>query len=73
MYERPKKPCDFGLASSDSSSQRLIVATTGAWFAVEILGWDLVGVYDAIAVGMVTFGVLITAPLIIWPWRARKA
>lgn len=40
---------------------------------MEWLGWGLTGVYVAIAVGMVCFGVLITAPLLIRPWRARAA
>ena len=50
---------------------RLIVATAGGWIAVEILGWDLHGVFTAIAAGMICFGALITAPLIVRPWRAR--
>ena len=35
---------------------RLIVATVGGWFAVEVLGWGLSGVFTAIAVGMICFG-----------------
>ncbi len=50
---------------------RLIVATSGAWIAVELLGSGLTGVFTAIAVGMICFGAMITAPLIIRPWRAR--
>jgi putative MATE family efflux protein len=52
---------------------RLAVATSGGWIAVELLGWGLTGVYVAIAVGMICFGVLITGPLLIRPWRARAA
>jgi putative MATE family efflux protein len=55
---------------------RLIVATAGGWFAVEKLGWGLDGVFTAIAVGMITFGVLIAGPLVLRPWgpksRARR-
>ncbi len=50
---------------------RLIVATVGGWYAVEILGWGLHGVFTAIAVGMITFGALIAGPLLIRPWRRR--
>ncbi|MDP1748596.1 MAG: MATE family efflux transporter [Reyranella sp.] len=50
---------------------RLFVATLGGWLAVEILGWGLAGVFTAIAVGMITFGVLIAGPLLIHPWRGR--
>jgi putative MATE family efflux protein len=50
---------------------RLFVATLGGWLAVEILGWGLAGVFTAIAVGMITFGVLIAGPLLVHPWRGR--
>lgn len=50
---------------------RLLVATLGGWYAVEILGWGLQGVFVAIAVGMITFGTLIAGPLLIHPWRGR--
>lgn len=51
---------------------RLIVATVGGWFAVEILGWGLAGVFTAIAVGMVCFGLLIAGPLVLSPWKPRR-
>jgi Na+-driven multidrug efflux pump len=51
---------------------RLLVATVGGWFAVEILGWGLAGVFTAIAVGMVCFGGLIAGPLVLRPWRPRR-
>jgi Na+-driven multidrug efflux pump len=51
---------------------RLIVATVGGWFAVEVLGWGLSGVFTAIAVGMVCFGSLIAGPLVLRPWRPRR-
>ena len=51
---------------------RLIVATVGAWFAVEILGWGLPGVFVAIAAGIVCMGSLIAGPLLIHPWRPRR-
>ena len=50
---------------------RLVVATAGGWFAVEILGWGLPGVFTAIAAGMIAFGSLIAGPLFIRPWRSR--
>ena len=52
---------------------RLIVATTGGYIAVDTLGWGLNGVFTAIAVAMLCYGVLITAPLILRPWRSRAA
>ena len=50
---------------------RLIVATVGGWFAVEILGWGLAGVFTAIAVGMICFGGLIAGPLARPPLASR--
>ena len=50
---------------------RLVIATTGGWFAVETLGWGLPGVFVAIAVGMICFGGLIAGPLLVHPWRGR--
>jgi putative MATE family efflux protein len=50
---------------------RLFAATLGGWFAVDHLGWGLPGVFTAIAVGMIAFGVLIAGPLLIRPWRGR--
>ena len=52
---------------------RLIIATVGGWFAVEILGWGLPGVFVAIAVGMVAFGGLIAGPLLLIPWGPRRS
>ena len=52
---------------------RMIVATVGGWFAVEILGWGLPGVFDAVAIGIITFGGLIAGPLLVIPWRPRRA
>jgi putative MATE family efflux protein len=51
---------------------RLLVATVGAWFAVEILGWGLAGVFTAIAAGIVCLGGLIAGPLLFRPWRPRR-
>ena len=58
---RMKAPFVAGIA-------RLLIATVGGWFAVEILGWGLPGVFTAIAVGMVAFGALIAGPLLVIPW-----
>ena len=62
---RMKAPFVAGIA-------RLIIATVGGWFAVEILGWGLPGVFVAIAVGMIAFGSLIAGPLLVIPWGARR-
>lgn len=51
---------------------RMIVATTGGYIAVELLGGGLASVFAAIAAGMVTFGGLIAAPLVLRPWRGRS-
>jgi Na+-driven multidrug efflux pump len=52
---------------------RLVVATVGGWYAVEVLGWGLPGVFLAVAAGMILFGALIGGPLLIVPWRAKRA
>jgi len=61
------------LAPFVAGVSRLIVATLGGWFAVEILGWGLPGVFDAVAVGIIAFGGLIAGPLLVIPWRPRRA
>ena len=63
---RMKAPFAAGIA-------RLIIATAGGWFAVEILGWGLPGVFVAIAVGMIAFGSLIAGPLLVIPWGPKRA
>jgi len=50
---------------------RLVVATAGGWFTVEILGWGLPGVFTAIAAGMIAFGGLIAGPLLLMPWGPK--
>ena len=62
---RMKAPFAAGIA-------RLLIATVGGWFAVEILGWGLPGVFVAIAVGMVAFGALIAGPLLVIPVARPK-
>ncbi|MFI5001894.1 MAG: MATE family efflux transporter, partial [Reyranellales bacterium] len=52
---------------------RLIVATTGGWVAVEVLGLGLPGLFTAIAVGMIVFCALIAGPLLIKPWGPKRA
>ena len=53
---------------------RLIVATVGGWFAVEILGWRPGRACSSpIAVGMIAFGGLIAGPLLVRPWRTASA
>ncbi len=51
---------------------RMIVATTGGWFAIERLGAGLDGVFAAIAVGMVLFGAMIAGPLLVKPWGPKR-
>jgi putative MATE family efflux protein len=50
---------------------RMVVATAGGWYAVEKLGLGLDGVFVAIAVGMITFGLLIAGPLLLKPWGPK--
>lgn len=52
---------------------RLLIATIGGWYATSVLGWGLPGVFVAIAAGMIAFGVVIAGPLLLVPWRARRA
>jgi MATE family, multidrug efflux pump len=52
---------------------RLLVATIGGWFAIDILGLGLDGVFWAIAVGMVSFGAMIAGPLLLKPWGPKRA
>ena len=47
------------------------MATTGGWIAVEKLGLGLDGVFTAIAVGMILFGVMIAGPLLVKPWGPK--
>ena len=63
---RMKAPFVAGIA-------RLLVATVGGWYTVEILGWGLPGVFVAIAAGIVTFGSLIAGPLLVIPWGPRRS
>ena len=51
---------------------RVAVATAGGWFAVEKLGMGLDGVFAAMAVGMVVYGCLIAASLLVAPWRSIR-
>ena len=62
---RMKAPFAAGIA-------RMIVATVGGWFAVEILGWGLPGVFTAVAAGMIVFGSLIGGPLLVLPWGPKR-
>jgi putative MATE family efflux protein len=62
---RMKAPFFAGLA-------RMAVATAGGWFAVERLGLGLDGVFAAIAVGMIVFGILIAGPLLVMPWGPKR-
>ncbi|MBL6613339.1 MAG: MATE family efflux transporter [Reyranella sp.] len=63
---RMKAPFVAGIA-------RMIIATVGGWFMVEILGWGLPGVFVAVAIGMVAFGSLIAGPLLVMPWGPRRS
>jgi putative MATE family efflux protein len=63
---RMKAPFVAGIA-------RMIIATTGGWFMVEILGWGLQGVFVAVAAGMIAFGSLIAGPLLVIPWGPKRA
>ena len=52
---------------------RLAVATGGGWYAVTHLQWGLSGVFIAIAAGMITFGAIISLPLLVKPWGPKRA
>jgi putative MATE family efflux protein len=54
-----------------ASILRMIVATGCGWLAVEVVGWDLDGVFAAIAASLVAYGGLIAGTLLVRPWRAR--
>jgi putative MATE family efflux protein len=51
---------------------RMAVAIIGGWLAIERFGAGLDGVFTAIAVGMITFGVLIAGPLLLKPWGPKR-
>jgi putative MATE family efflux protein len=51
---------------------RMAVAIAGGWLAIERFGAGLDGVFVAIAVGMITFGVLIAGPLVLKPWGPKR-
>jgi putative MATE family efflux protein len=52
---------------------RLATAALGGSYAAKQLGLGLDGVFDALAVSFVVYGVLIAGGLLIMPWRARAA
>jgi putative MATE family efflux protein len=62
---RMKAPFFAGLA-------RMAIATIGGWLAVERFGLGLDGVFSAIAVGMIVFGLMIAGPLLIKPWGPKR-
>lgn len=51
---------------------RLILATSGGWFASERLGLGLDGVFSAIAGAMVIYGLMIVVPLLVKPWGPKR-
>jgi putative MATE family efflux protein len=51
---------------------RLILATGGGWFATERLGLGLAGVFAAIAVAMLVYGLMIVVPLLVKPWGPKR-
>jgi hypothetical protein len=51
---------------------RLILATGGGWFAAERLDLGLDGVFAAIAVAMIVYGLMIAMPLLVKPWGAKR-
>jgi len=62
---RMKAPFFAGLA-------RMAIAIVGGWLAIEQFGYGLDGVFTAIAVGMIVFGVLIAGPLLLKPWGPKR-
>ncbi|MBN9091241.1 MAG: MATE family efflux transporter [Reyranella sp.] len=51
---------------------RLVLATSGGWFASERLGLGLDGVFIAIAVAMFVYGLMIVGPLLVKPWGRKR-
>jgi Na+-driven multidrug efflux pump len=52
---------------------RLVLATSGGWFAAERLGLGLDGVFTAIAVAMIVYGLMVAVPLLVKPWGPKRA
>ena len=51
---------------------RLVLATSGGWFAAERLGLGLDGVFTAIAGAMITYGLMVAVPLLVKPWGPKR-
>jgi Na+-driven multidrug efflux pump len=51
---------------------RLILATGGGWFASQRLGLGLDGVFAAIAIAMIVYGLMIVGPLLVKPWGPKR-
>ena len=51
---------------------RLILATGGGWLASQRLGLGIDGVFAAIAVAMIAYGLMIVGPLLVKPWGPRR-
>jgi Na+-driven multidrug efflux pump len=52
---------------------RLVLATSGGWLAADRLGLGLDGVFTAIAVAMIVYGLMIAVPMFVKPWGPRRA
>ncbi|TWT15284.1 MATE family efflux transporter [Reyranella sp. CPCC 100927] len=52
-----------------ASVARLVVATVGGWLAI-VWGMEIAGVFVAIAIGIIVYGVLIAGTLLLSPWRS---
>ena len=53
-----------------SGSARLLIATVGGWLAVRWIGAGPVGIFAAVAVALITFGVVNALALRLGAWRA---
>jgi len=56
-----------------ASIARMMTSTTAAWLVVEKTDLGLAGLFGAIALGIVVYGCVIPASLLVAPWRGAKA
>jgi Na+-driven multidrug efflux pump len=54
-----------------ASIARMLTSTTAAWLVVEKTDLGLGGLFAAIALGIVVYGCVIPASLLVAPWRGK--
>jgi Na+-driven multidrug efflux pump len=55
-----------------ASIARMVTSTTAGWLVVEKTDLGLGGLFAAIALGIVVYGCVIPASLLVVPWREKK-